>query len=198
MSSQHNGGRKTGRKPTTIQRLNYRSYYALLFHLSQITLRVMWTQLMPTWPISPLNRRFKHWFPRLTYLVSSPGFMAITLPSITAIAPRVAAATKSLCTCKKPPYNVHYRITQHSKCSKQDGWQNKINTPVIPSTCLLTVSLHIFHIYFVSRQLSATCYCSKLRQVATFLDQSPYFCQLANYFIRPALRSRRISPPTCM
>lgn len=33
-------------------------------------------------------------------LASSPGLIAITFPSITAIAPLVAAATKSLCTCK--------------------------------------------------------------------------------------------------
>ena len=34
----------------------------------------------------------------LPYFASSPGLMAITFPSITATAPRVAAATKSLCT----------------------------------------------------------------------------------------------------
>uniref|UniRef100_A0A6B0UCI2 Putative secreted protein n=1 Tax=Ixodes ricinus TaxID=34613 RepID=A0A6B0UCI2_IXORI len=33
-------------------------------------------------------------------LVSSPGLMAMTFPSTTATAPRVAAATKSLCTLK--------------------------------------------------------------------------------------------------
>lgn len=44
-----------------------------------------------------LERKMK----KMTHLASSPGLIAITLPSITAIAPRVAAATKSLCTFTK-------------------------------------------------------------------------------------------------
>jgi len=81
-----------------------------------------------------INRETSNANERATDLVSSPGLIAMILPSMTDIAPRVAATTKSLCTLNI----VRSRISLSGRClrgSSRVVWSSSFQSRVWPGMC---------------------------------------------------------------